>query len=159
MTLMDAKQYDSTRDRRRRNWIVASILLLLVLAWVVYHYRDYPERRAVDKFFAAIQKQDYETAYAIWLSDPAWKQQPGKHSIYPFNDFYRDWGLGGEWGLVKSYSVDCSVATTSGTGVIVEITVNQRSEHAYVWVDKTNHALSFSPNEVECGNWFGWITE
>lgn len=154
---MDARQYDPARDRRRRNWIIGSVVALLILAWVVYHYRDYSERHAVDKFFAAVLKQDYDSAYAIWFNDTNWKQHPTKYAQYPFNEFYRDWGPGGEWGLVKNYSVDCSVST--GSGVIVEITVNSRSERAYVWVEKAGKVFSFSPNEVQCGNWFGWLTE
>src|SRR5579863_1411630 len=159
MTLMDAKQYDPTRDRRRRNAIVIAVIAVIILGWVGYHFRDYPERHAVDKFFAAVQKQDYEGAYAIWFNDSAWQQHANKYSQYAFNDFYRDWGPGGEWGLVKNYSVDCSVSPGGGSGVIVQITVNHRVEHAYVWVEKSNRTLSFSPSEVDCGNWFGWLLE
>ena len=61
MTLMDAEQYDPGRDRRRRRRIVVVIILVLIAAWVVYHYRDYPERNAANKFFAALQSQNYET--------------------------------------------------------------------------------------------------
>ena len=156
---MDAQQYDPTRERRRRIWIAAAIVLLLVVAWVVYHFRDYPERSAVNKFFAALQSQNYEAAYAVWFHDPDWRQHTGKYSTYPFNDFYRDWGTGGEWGLVKSYSIDCSLSPGGGSGVIVQVTVNGRTEPAYVWVEKSNRTLSFSPNEIQCGNWWAWITE
>ena len=40
-----------------------------------------------------------------------------------------------------------------GNGVIVQVTVNDRTEHAYVWVEKSDRTLSFSPNEIDCGNW------
>lgn len=159
MTLMDAKQYDPTPDRRRRKIILVAIVVVLILGWMVYHFRRYPERHVVNKFFAAVKAQKYEDAYAIWFNDPAWQQHPSKYSRYGFNDFYRDWGPGGEWGLVKDFSIDCSVSPGGGSGVIVQVTVNHRAEHAYVWVEKSDHTLSFSPNEVECGNWFGWLLE
>lgn len=159
MTLMDAQQYDPTRDRRRRIWIAAVIILLLIGAWVAYHFRDYPERAAVNKFFAALQSQNYEGAYAVWFHDSDWRQHPAKYSNYPFNDFYRDWGPGGEWGLVKSYTVDCSLSPGKGSGVIVQVTVNDRAEHPYVWVQKSDKTLSFPPNEIQCGNWWAWIAE
>jgi hypothetical protein len=120
-------------------------------------YRNWPEERVVDHFFAALQRQDYESAYAIYFNDPNWRQHQQKYSQYTYADFYRDWGPGGEWGLVKSYSVDCSLS--SGSGVIVQVTVNQRAEHAYMWVQKSDKTLSFSPTEIECGNWWGWLTE
>ena len=159
MTLMDAEHYDPGRDRRRRRRIVGAIIVVLVAAWVVYHYRDYPERSAASKFFAALQSQKYEEAYAVWFRDPDWKQHTNQYSAYPFNDFYRDWGPGGEWGLVKSYSVDCSLSPGGGSGVIVQVTVNSRTEHAYVWVEKANKTLSFSPSEIQCGNWWTWVAE
>jgi len=95
----------------------------------------------------------------VWFRDPEWKQHPNKYSAYQFNDFYRDWGPGGEWGLIKSYAIDCSLSPGGGSGVIVQATVNSRAEHAYVWVEKANKTLSFSPNEIECGNWWTWVTE
>jgi hypothetical protein len=156
MTLLDAQQYDVARERRRRIWIVCIIVGVLVLAWAAYHLRNYPERHAADKFFAGLQKQDYDTAYAIWFNDPHFKEHPQKYSEYPYNDFYRDWGPGGEWGLVKNHSVDCSFATNSG--VIVQVTVNRRAEHAYLYVSKADKTLSFSPTEIQCGS-LSWLTE
>jgi len=154
---MDAAQYDAARDRRRRILIIVLVLVVLFGAWVAYHMRNYSERAAVDKFFAALQQQKYEDAYGIWFHDPDWRQHTQKYSAYAYNDFYRDWGPGGEWGLVKSHAVDCSVSTDSG--VIVQTTVNERAEHAYLYVTKSDKTLSFSPNEVQCGNWFGWLIE
>jgi len=159
MTLLDAQEYDLARARRRKIWTAAIVIVALLAGWVAYHLRDYRERSAVSKFFAAVQKQDYAKAYAVWFDDPAWQQHPEKYPNYPFNDFYRDWGPGGEWGLVKSYAVDCSLSPGGGSGVIVQVTVNGRAEHAYVWVQKADGTLSFSPNEIECGNWWSWVTE
>jgi hypothetical protein len=157
MTLMDAKQYDEAPARRRRNLILAAVFAGLILAWVGYHFRSYPERRAVDKFFTALQQQNLETAFAIWYQDPQWKQHPAKYSRYGYGDFSQDWGPAGEWGIIKSHSVDCSYAT--GSGVIVQVTINQRTEHAYVWVDKSDKSVHFSPSEIDCGNWWGWFSE
>jgi hypothetical protein len=159
MTLLDAETYDPARDRRRRWRIVIGIVVVLLAAWIAYHLRDYPERNAVNKFFAALQSQNYEAAYAIWFRDSDWKRHASQHSKYGFNEFYRDWGPGGEWGLVKSYSVDCSLGPGGGSGVIVQVTVNSRAEHAYVWVEKADKTLAFSPSEIECGNWWTWLSE
>jgi hypothetical protein len=160
MTLLDAQQFDEARVRRRRKWILTAAVVLLFLAWVVYHLRHYPERAQVDKFFSALQKQDYESAYGIWFHDPYWKQHPPKYSKdYPYSEFYRDWGPGGEWGLIKAHSVDCSLGPSGGSGVIVQVTVNHRTEHAYVWVQTSDQTLSFSPTEIECGNGLSWMIE
>jgi len=157
MTLMDAQQYDEARARRRTKMIIVSILAALVLAWVGYHVRNHPQRHAVAKFLTALQHQDMEGAFAIWNHDPQWKEHPERYPKYGFGDFTRDWGPSGEWGIIKSSSVDCSYSR--GSGVIVQATVNGRIEHAYVWVDKSDNSLHFSPTEIDCGNWWGWVTE
>jgi hypothetical protein len=159
MALMDAEQYDPTSERRRRKVIITILAVLLIGSWIAYHLRDHSERNTTRKFFAALEKQDYETAYGVWFHDPTWRQHLSKYTTYAFNDFYRDWGPGGEWGLIKSYHVDCSLSPRGGSGVIVQVTVNQRAEHAYVWVQKSDRTLSFSPQEIECGNWWTWVTE
>src|SRR5690348_2841382 len=123
MTLMDAQQYDEARARRRRKYIISGIIIVLILAWVGYHFRNYPERHAADQFFSALQRGDIEGAYALWLKDPNWKQHPQKYSQYSFGDFSSDWGPSGEWGIIKSHRIDCSLS--SGSGVIVQATINQ----------------------------------
>jgi len=157
MTLLDAQQYDEARARRRRNRIVIAVIVVLIGVWIAYHFRYYSERHVAARFFEALQKQQFETAYAIWQNDPNWKQHPNKYPNYGYSDFFRDWGTGGEWGIVKNYSIDCSLAP--GSGAIVQVTVNGRSDHAYVWVQKSDKTMSFSPSEIQCGNWFAWLTE
>jgi hypothetical protein len=158
MTLLDAKQYDPEVDRRRHIWIAGIVMAAVLMAWLAYHFRDYPERHLTEEFFATLQQGNYETAYGLWYHDPNWKQHPDKYKTYSYGDFYRDWGPGGEWGQVKNYEVDCSVAP-GGNGVIVQVTINHRLQHAYLWIDKGDKTLSFSPNDIDCGNWWGWVAE
>ena len=68
MTLLDAQQYDPAKERRHKikiALICLGVLLLLILGWM---YRNWPEEHVVDKFFTAIQKQNYETAYGIYFN-------------------------------------------------------------------------------------------
>src|SRR5579885_2736519 len=136
MTLMDAQTFDEARARRRRNLIIIAIVAALILAWVIYHERDHPERHAARQFFAALQHGDLEHAYAIWFKDPDWKQHPAKYSNYTFGDFSQDWGPASEWGRIKSFSIDCSYSSASG--VIVQAIINERSQRAHVWVDRSD---------------------
>lgn len=149
MTLLDAKEYDEQRAHKRNVriiWIVAIILIVLALGW---WFRYWPEERLVGRFFENLQKQDYNTAYGIWMHDPDWKQHPQEHSKYPFGDFNRDWGQGGEWGLIKTYKVyGASTCPGPTSGVVVDVIVNDRTEHAQVWVEKSDKTLSFPPCEL-----------
>ncbi|MBZ5613079.1 MAG: hypothetical protein LAO23_03650 [Acidobacteriia bacterium] len=147
MTLLDAQPYDSAKARRRKIRIAASIVVVVVLATLAWMYRNWPEERCVNKFFAALEHQNYEAAYGIYFNDPTWLQHRQKYSQYTYADFYRDWGPGGEWGLIKSYRIYGS-ANTKGFGrggVVVEVVVNERSEHARMFVQKSDKTLTVYP--------------
>ena len=147
MTLLDAQPYDAVRARRRKIVITLSVILVLVLAALGWLYRNWPEEHAVDKFFTALQNKNYETAYGIYFHDPAWREHRQKYPQYSYADFYRDWGPGGEWGLVKSHKIYGSANTRSfgGGGVVVEVIVNDRSEHARMFVEKSDKTLTVYP--------------
>ncbi len=147
MTLLDAQPYDPAKARRRRIRLATAIVVVIALAALAWMYRNWPEERAVDKFFAALEHQNYEVAYGIYFNDPGWLQHRQKYSQYTYADFYRDWGPGGEWGLIKSYRIYGS-ANTKGFGrggVVVEVIVNERSEHARMFVQKSDKTLTVYP--------------
>lgn len=147
MTLLDAQPFDVARARKRKIKIGATILVVIVLAVLAWTYRNWPEERVVDHFFAALQKQDFDTAYAIYFHDPDFRQHLQKYSQYTYADFYRDWGPGGEWGLIKTFRIDGSANTKGfgGGGVIVEVVVNERAEHARMFVQKSDKTITVYP--------------
>ncbi len=147
-TIFTAPEYDPARERKKKIITIVVICAILGGAFALWWFRYWPQEHVVDRFFDAVQAKDYETAYGIWLHDPGWKQHPQKYSQYPYNDFYRDWGPGGDWGLVKSHHVDC--AASGGNGVVVVVTVNDRVDKAKVWVLKADKTLGFAPFEVQC---------
>jgi hypothetical protein len=146
MTLLDAKEYDPEKERRKKVRILSAIVFLLLAAFFLWWFRYWPEERVAEHFFDALQKQDYESGYGIWMHDPQWRQHPDHYKKYPFNEFYTDWGPGGQWGLVKSHKIYAAgTPPGGGSGVIVDMIVNDRAEHARVWVEKSDKTMSFSP--------------
>jgi hypothetical protein len=143
---MDAPLPDLARERRRRVVTLSIVTVIVVLAGLGWTFRYWPEEHVADKFFNALKKQEYETAYGIYFNDLAWKQHPQQHSNYPFNEFYTDWGPGGEWGLIKDYKLEASGnCPRAGTGVVVQFVVNGRSDRARVYVDKSDKTISSPP--------------
>ncbi|SRR6266496_236050 len=150
MTLLDAPQYDPARDRRRTVLIIGGIIVVLVLMGLGWYFRYWPEQHVADKFFAAVQRQDYETAYAIWMHDPQWKEHQDRYSRYPYSEFYTDWGLGGEWGKINSYKIFwAGNCPRPGSGIVVDVIVNQRAQHAQVYVSKDDKSLGYVPCDIE----------
>lgn len=159
MTLFEAQPYDAARARKRRNIILIAVAIVLVIFVVWWLNRFWPEEHIVNQFFDALQQQKYEQAYGIWMHDPDWKQHPDRFTRYSYNDFVKDWGPGGEWGIVKSHHLDCTAVPSgySGTpwatasGVVVVVTVNERvADKANVWVQKGDKTLGFSPFTAVC---------
>jgi len=149
MTLLDAKEYNPAGEHKRRKRIITAVVVLVLLLSVVWWFRFKPEEMIVGHFFGALQKQDYKTAYGIWMHDPQWEQHPAQYPKYPFGDFYRDWGPGGEWGLIKTQKVfGASGCPGGGSGVVVDVVVNDRAQHAQVWVEKKDHTLSYPACEL-----------
>jgi len=149
MTLLDAKDYDPEKGRKRTRWIIAAVAVVLIAAGLLWWFRYWPQEHTVGRFFDLLQKQDYKTAYGIWMNDATWEQHPQEHPKYPFNEFYRDWGPGGEWGTIKTQKVfGASTCPGGGSGVVVDVVVNDRAEHAQVWVEKSDKTLSFPPCEL-----------
>ncbi len=149
MTLLDAKEYDEQRAHKRNVRIIWTVAIVLILAGLGWWFRYWPQERMVGHFFENLQKQDYNAAYGLWMHDPDWKQHPQEHAKYPFGDFIRDWGQGGEWGLIKTYKVyGASTCPGPASGVVVDVIVNDRTQHAQVWVEKSDKTLSFPPCEL-----------
>ncbi|MGB8919102.1 MAG: hypothetical protein WCC89_19775, partial [Candidatus Sulfotelmatobacter sp.] len=61
MTLLDAKEYHPEKERKKRTRIISIIVLVLVLAFVGWWNRFWPEERIAGRFFSSLQKQDFET--------------------------------------------------------------------------------------------------
>lgn len=150
MTLLDAPQYDPARDRRRIVLIISSVMVVLMLAGLGWYFRYWPQEHVANTFFAALQKQDFETAYAIWMHDPQWKSHQDRYARYPYSEFYTDWGLGGEWGKINRYEIFwAGNCPRPGSGIVVDVVVNQRAEHAQVYVSKEDKTLGYVPCDIE----------
>ncbi|HKN33005.1 MAG TPA: hypothetical protein VJX16_07140 [Terriglobales bacterium] len=146
MTLMDAQPPDFARERRRRITITIIIAVVLIAAALAWELRYWPEEHVADKFFSALERQDYEAAYGIYFAAPNWKQHPQRYSLYAFSDFYRDWGPSGEWGIIKSYKIEVAGTCPGGNkGVVVQVIVNGRADRARIWVQKSDKTISYPP--------------
>ena len=158
MTLFEAKPYDEARARKRRDIILAAIVAVIVIAIVLWQFRYWPEEHIVNQFFDALQQQNFEQAYGIWMHDPNWKQHPEKYTRYPYNDFIKDWGPSGEWGIIKSHHVDGAAVPrgysgspfATASGVVVVVTINNRAEPRSMWVEKKSRTITDSPVQVLC---------
>jgi hypothetical protein len=148
-TLFNAQPYDEAKARRRRLWIAGAIVAIIAIAVVLWFNRYWPEERQVKQFFAQLQAQNYEGAYATWMNDQNWKQHPEAYKRYGFHAFYLDWGPGGEWGPIRSYKiVAAQKPRPDASGVVIGVRVNDRKKLCSVRVEFKDKSLGFSPDEM-----------
>jgi hypothetical protein len=101
MSLLNAPEYDERRAQRRTLLAWTAIVVVIVLLAIGFFARNWTYERLVDRFFTAIEHQDFEGAYALYTADPDWKSHAQKYANYPFGQFTLDWGPSGDWGPIR----------------------------------------------------------
>jgi hypothetical protein len=155
MGLMDAQEYDP-RPAQRRWRLIGLVLVMVLVAFLVWwNFRYWPEEQIINRFFGAIERKDFDAAYGLYNADPNWKQHPEKYNQYSLSQFMLDWGPSSEYGPINSHRIDCATEPkkkgfASPSGVIVVVTVNQRSDSTSLWVEKRKKTITTSPWTVLC---------
>jgi hypothetical protein len=145
-TIFTAPEYHPEKQTRRRKTLVLAVSIFIIVGGLFYVFRFWPYEHRVNQFLTALENRDYQRAYALWQNDPHWQQHLERYKKYPFADFYNDWGPSGEWGIIKEHKIDGAASPkTGGTGVIVQVTVNQRVEPLRLWVERKDKTITWSP--------------
>jgi hypothetical protein len=162
MTLLNAPEYDGSRETRNRNLLIgagALVVLVIVIGlggFMLGHgwfFSNLPIEHKVDTFFSAIEAKDYNKAFTIYTNDPDWQQHPDKHADYPLKRFTEDWTTESPaGGPILSHHVDISKTDGTGTfgsGVIVAVRVNSNKK-IFMWYERKDGTLTEpAPHELE----------
>jgi hypothetical protein len=156
MTLMNAPQYDGKGENRKRNLLVGSGVLVVVVALLIvggyimghgWFFLDLPAEHTVSVFLSDLEAKDYVKAYGVWMHDPKWQEHPQKYD-YTLKRFTEDWTTESDWGPIVKHHVDISKKT--GTGIIVAVTVNDSKKKMFMWYERSNGTLAFpAPYHLE----------
>ena len=163
MSLLDAPAYDEAKAKRNQvilwSSVVAVFVLLIVFWFVAGRPIDWPwnwanhwmGRSAANSFLMAVEKNDYETAYGVWMNDKNWKQHTDRYARYPFSRFYGDWSStspDNEYGVIQSHRI--AAARMYGNQLLMAILINGRKSKALSleWAP-SDHTLTFAPPDVE----------
>jgi hypothetical protein len=98
----------------------------------------------------ALEGNDLNKAYGIWVHDTNWQQHAAQYTTYPFKRFQDDWGPtspDNEYGPVRSYKI--AMAGRYGNGLLVALLINGRKSDALnLDYDSKTGQLSFAPPGV-----------
>jgi hypothetical protein len=158
MTLLNAPAFDEQKEKRNRNILAGSGILIAVLVvltlagWLLGHgwlFINLPAEHKVKVFMTALNGGDYPKAYGIFYNDPNWQQHPDKYKDYPLQRFTEDFTTESEWkGPITSFHVGCSKRGATGTAVAVTINGSTNLTLNYLRSDET---LTFFPFQLSCG--------
>jgi hypothetical protein len=157
MTLMDAPQYNTRRERLKRNLGIAAIVVAVLvffggisfyldMPWQLWHW---PSDHRINQFFATIESGDLQKAYGLWNNDPGWQQHPDQYAAYNFAQFQKDWGSASDYGKIHSHQI--VVAKTVGNGVVMGVDINGGKTPIFLHVDHQSKTIGFSPVELYTG--------
>src|SRR5665213_394823 len=155
MTLLNAPEYNASRETRNRNLLAGAGILVLLSAvlcvggYLLGHgwfFSNLPVEHRIDTFLTTLQNKDYAKAYGIWMNDPDWQQHPEKYE-YKLQRFTEDWTTASDWGPITWHHVD--ISKRDGSGVIIAVRVNHSPKKLFLWYERSNGTLTYSPRELE----------
>jgi hypothetical protein len=155
MTLLDAPKFNAAKERRQRNGLIAAVVAIALIAVIGvsglllghgWFFDDLVIEHHVKTFLEAVQQNDLDRAYAIWLNDPDWKNHP-QNPNYDFKFFKQDWGPESQDGPLKTFHVD--ISKRAGSGCIVAVHLNDKPKPVFLWYEFATKRMSFSPLELE----------
>ena len=155
MTLLNAPEFDNRKEKRNRNLLVGVGVLLLLTALTAvggvllghgWFFSNLPVEHKISVFLSTLEAKDYAKAYGIWMNDPDWQQHPQKYD-YTLKRFTEDWTTESDWGPITSHHVD--ISKRDGTGIVVAVRVNNSPKKLFLWYERSNGTLTYSPHELE----------
>lgn len=155
MTLLNAPQYNASREARNRNLLVGGGILIALAAvlcvggYLLGHgwfFMNLPKEHRINVFLTDLQNKDYKSAYGIWMNDPNWEQHPQNYD-YKLQRFTEDWTTASDWGPITSHHVD--ISKRDGSGIIIAVTVNHSPKKLFLWYELSNGTLTYSPRELQ----------
>jgi hypothetical protein len=147
MSLLEPPAETANKSRAMIFTVVALVFVAALLLYFTFRY--YPEKRAAERFFNALEAGNPELAYQIWKPSDS----------YAMKDFLADWGPAGYYGTVKSYKILSTKSPRGSSAVAVTVQISpyspmpdasdaeksRKTRVVSVWVMSWDKSFSFPP--------------
>jgi hypothetical protein len=143
MTLLDAPTYDPAKARMRKKTLIArhrswwcSLACLVLLGLAAGASRQ--------PIFRCDRSQGHAQGLRHLEPRSGLAAAPAAVCAIPLRPFRStDWGHSSDWGDIKTHKI--TMSKTVGSGVVVGIEVNGQKTPVFLWVQRSNKTLGFSP--------------
>jgi hypothetical protein len=132
-------QYGAGEERRLKiiKILVISFVALLIVGGIsLFVFHNYRQEQQVKRFFSLLEKQDYQSAYQMWVRTDTDRKG------YSFETFLRDWGPQGEHRNITDFRIAKSRSCGSGVILTVDFGASQQEK---LWVQRDDLTIGFSP--------------
>jgi hypothetical protein len=129
---------DVRRIRIVKLLAIALVAVLVVGGIVAYLLHTRRQEQQVKLFFDLLARQDYQTAYGLWVRTESDRQG------YPYNAFMQDWGPQ----AVPLGKVEVLDGESCGSGVLVHVDTG-KSGSKRLWVERDDLVIAFPPPGME----------
>jgi hypothetical protein len=132
-------QYGAGEERRIKiiKILVISVVTLVVVGGIaLFIFHNYRQEQQVKRFFSLLERQDYQSAYQLWVRTDA------DRSGYPLTSFMQDWGPQSDHKSVNDFHI--SRSRSCGSGVILTVDF-PGSKQEKLWVQRDDLTIGFSP--------------
>jgi hypothetical protein len=147
MSLLDPPADAPAKSRAMIFTVVTVVFAIAVILFFTFRY--YPEKKAADNFFDALEAGNMDLAYQLWKPSES----------YAMKDFLADWGPDGYYGTVKSHKILSAKSPRRSTAVAVTVQISpyspmppasdaeksRKTRVVSVWVMPWDKSCSFPP--------------
>jgi hypothetical protein len=147
MSLLDPPADPPAKSRAMIFTVVTVVFAIAVILFFMFRY--YPEKKAADNFFDALEAGNMDLAYQLWKPSES----------YAMKDFLADWGPDGYYGTVKSHKILSAKSPRRSTAVAVTVQISpyspmpdssdaeksRKTRVVSVWIMPWDKSFSFPP--------------
>ena len=130
---------DARKEGRNRRLLLSALAVIVVGGSLFLWFKNYRQEQRVREFLAVLERGNYQNAYSYWGCK---FEAPCPN--YDYKSFLEDWGPSSQIGKVQSFRLGRSRAT--GSGVVIDVTVNNQRSPIRLWVETSNGVLGFAPS-------------
>jgi len=148
MSLLDPPADDAPSKSRAMIFTVVTVVFVIAVI-LFFMFRYYPEKKAADNFFNALEAGNTEEAYHLWKPSES----------YTMKDFLADWGPEGYYGTVKSHKILRAKSPRGSSAVAITVQISpyapmpsasdaeksRKTRVVSVWVMPWDKSFSFPP--------------
>ena len=128
---------DTRREHATRRIVLAAIAAAILAGMGYFYFRTWSEERILKGFFSALERKDFQGAYAMWGCT---QDKPCRY--YDPDRFNQDWGPATAYAHGAAAKIDN--IDFCDAGVVFNVSY-PNADPVALWVERSSNVISFAP--------------